>query len=321
MMKKLENDPESIIFIFIDGIGLGKKDIVYNPFTKHGGDFFSALGGKSSFQAPGMLIPTDTHMGLFTSPPQSGTGQVALFTGYNTIEIMNRHVAGFPPFSLRSLIKNESIIKKFMENNLKASVINTYTKKYLELITRPRTERFMSASTLMQIGSGQRLLSVDDLLNEKSIFMDITHWYLREQLEYDIPEIKPREAGRRLANIAKDYNLIIYEYFFADKYGHEGLDLESSFIVHHLEGLLAGIWENLDKEKQLVILSSDHGNFEDLSIPIHTHNLVPTIVYGCGEENAEKYIKNIYDIPRFLMDLKKVKWENVNHRATEITEE
>jgi len=99
LKKETSRQPESIIFIFIDGIGLGKKDLLYNPFTRHGGDFFSVLGGKTSFTPPGKLIPTDTHMGLKTSPPQSGTGQVALFTGINTIDIMKRHMAGFPPFT------------------------------------------------------------------------------------------------------------------------------------------------------------------------------------------------------------------------------
>ena len=305
----IQNGPDTIIFVFIDGIGFGKKDLIYNPFTKYGRDFFSVLGGKTSFDPPGVMIPVDAHMGLYSSPPQSGTGQAALFTGHNTISLMHRHMAGFPPYSLRPYLKNDSIIKKFIQNNYKASVINTYTSKFMELMEKPRSERFMSASTLMQIGSGQRLLTMEDHLNGKSLFMDITNWFLRKELGYNIPELNPVEAGRRLVNIARDYNIVVYEYFFSDKYGHEGLDHDVSFIVNHMESLLTGIWEEIDPENELVVISSDHGNFEDLSIPVHTHNKIPALLYGKGDNGASDHLREIYDIARYIYLLKNIKYE------------
>ncbi|MDH4200186.1 MAG: hypothetical protein OEV66_07375 [Spirochaetia bacterium] len=308
MIKASKNDPETIIFVFIDGIGIGLKNSDTNPFTRYGKDFFSALGGKSSFTPPGILIPADAHMSLYSTPPQSGTGQAALFTGYNTISLVHRHMSGFPPFSLRPYLKNKSIIHYFLQNSLKASVINTYTKKYLEILGKPRSERFMSASTMMQTGSGQRLLSVDDLLEEKSIFMDITNWFLRKELGYKVPEILPDESGRRLVRLASDYNLVVFEYFFPDKYGHDSEINDVEFIVDHLEGFLKGIWEELDPSRQLVVVSSDHGNFEDLSIPVHTHNMIPAIFYGCGQSLAPSFVREIYDVPRFLLSLKKIEF-------------
>lgn len=306
----IQNDPETIIFVFIDGIGIGKKDSENNPFTKFGKDFFSVLGGKTSFLPPGVLIPTDAHMGLYSSVPQSGTGQAALFTGHNTVSLMHRHMAGFPPYSLRPYLKKDSLISKFLLHDFKAGVINTYTRKYMDILAKPRSERFMSASTLMQTGSGQRLLTMEDHLNEKSLFMDITNWFLRKELGYDISEIRPVEAGRRLVKIARDYSIVIFEYFFPDKYGHEGHDYDVSFIVDHLEGFLTGIWEEIDPEKELVVISSDHGNFEDLSIPVHTHNPIPTILYGAGDKNAESSIREIYDVPRYIYALKNMRYED-----------
>jgi hypothetical protein len=245
-------------------------------------------------------------MGLYTTVPQSGTGQTALFTGHDTIALMHRHMAGFPPYSLRPYLKNDSVINKFVTHNLKASVVNTYTEKFMELLAKPRSERFMSASTLMQMGSGQRLLTIDDLLNEKSIFMDITHWFLRKELGYSVPEIPANETGRRLVRLARDYNLVVYEYFFPDKFGHEGLGNDIEFIVDHLESLLTGIWEEIDPDHELVVIGSDHGNFEDLSMPVHTHNLIPTIVYGAGAEGAQTAIKQIYDVARYVFSLKNI---------------
>ncbi|MDH4263352.1 MAG: metalloenzyme [Spirochaetia bacterium] len=308
-LDKNKNGPETIILVFIDGIGFGKKDLVYNPFTKYGKDFFSVLGGKTSFSPPGTIIPINAHMGLTSSLPQSGTGQVALFTGHNTISLMHRHMAGFPPYSLRPYIKNDSIVNFFLKHQLKAGVINTYTRRFLEILEKPRSERFMSASTLMQIGSGQRLLTMEDHFNEKSLFMDITNWFLRKELGYDIPEITPLEAGKRLVKIARDYNLVVYEYFFTDKYGHEGTNHDVAFIVNHIEDLLTGIWEEINPEKELVVVSSDHGNFEDLSTPVHTENQIPAIFYGSGDDKVTINVREIYDVARYLYSLKNIQYK------------
>ena len=305
----MQKDPETIVFVFIDGIGIGKKDSENNPFTKFGKDFFSVLGGKSSFTPPGVLIPTDAHMGLYSTLPQSGTGQTALFTGHNTISLMHRHMAGFPPYSLRPYLKNDSIINKYLKHDLKASVINTYTNHFLEILEKPRSERFMSASTLMQLGSGQKFLTIEDHMNGKSLFMDITNWFLRKELGYTMPEVHPIEAGRQLVRIARAYNIVFYEYFFPDKYGHEGHDYDVEFIVNHLESFLSGIWEEIDPNKELVVIASDHGNFEDLSTPVHTHNLIPTILYGAGDSEAQLHIKEIYDVARYIYLLKNMKYE------------
>lgn len=313
-------NPEAIIFFFIDGIGFGKNDSGINPFTRYGRDFFSPLGGKLSFNNPGQMTEADPHMGLKSQLPQSGTGQTALFTGYNAAKIMKRHVAGFPPYTLRPYLKNKSLIKIFLENSLKAGVINTYTKRYMDLIEQPRSERFMSASTLMQTGSEQRLLTVEDLIREKSLFMDITNWFLRSELGHkEISEITPKKAGRRLVKIARDYNLIIYEYFFPDKFGHDAQIGDVSFIVEHLEEFLGGIWEELDPQRQLLVISSDHGNFEDLSIPVHTHNMVPLITYGCGADVISKSVKQIYDIPRTMLSLKGIPFSGTLIRAKKKT--
>jgi len=303
-------DPSTIIFVFIDGIGFGTKDSTYNPFTKYGRDFFSVLGGKTSFTPPGVMLQVDAHMGLYTAVPQSGTGQAALFTGHDTVAMMHRHMAGFPPYSLRPYLKQDSVINKFLKSNLKAGVVNTYTKRFMDILEKPRSERFMSASTLMQLGSGQRLLTMEDHENQKSLFMDITNWFLRKELGYDVPELDPVEAGRRLVRIARDYNLVVFEYFFSDKYGHDGLGNNVELIVNHMESLLEGIWEEIDPARELVAISSDHGNFEDLSIPVHTHNPIPAIFYGPGDHGASEKVHEIYDIARYIFELKHLKYED-----------
>ena len=45
-----------------------------------------------------------------------------------------------------------------------------------------------------------------------------------------------------------------------------------------------------------VILTSDHGNIEDLSSRNHTLNAVPTIVWGANQQHIAGRIKNLADI-------------------------
>ncbi|MES0488763.1 MAG: hypothetical protein ABUK01_02150 [Leptospirales bacterium] len=238
--------------------------------------------------------------------PQSGTGQTALFTGYNGAQIMGRHVAGFPPYSLRPYLKKHSILHKFMESGYKASLINAYTETYLKRLEGPRSERLMSASTLMQRGTGNSFLNETDLREDRSIFMDITHWVLRRFIE-DIPLKDPKERGRTLVKIAKNYDLSVFEYFLADRIGHEGIWDEGKKILYHLDEFLSGVWEDLDPENQCVVICSDHGNFEDLSNGLHTDNMTPLYVYGKNEAMFDESIKSLYDIPRRMYQ-----WKNID---------
>jgi len=301
-MADKPSPPETILFIFIDGIGFGGKDGSVNPFARFKTPFFGCLGGENNFTPPGKIIETDTSMGLRTMTPQSGTGQVALFTGTNTVEITGRHVAGFPPFSLRPVIKDRSILKQFIERNKTATVVNAYSEKYLERLKLPRSERLMSASTLMQSGAGVPYRTMEQLRSGEALYMDITNWILIER-GVKIDPIDPHIAGRRLVQIARNHNLIVYEYFLTDQCGHTGDFNKAQKIIYDLNALLEGIWEELDPDNELVLISSDHGNFENLEEAGHTMNFVPTITYGKGVEYLETKVSKIESITPALLSL------------------
>ncbi len=301
--------PETIIYVFLDGIGLGRYNTESNPFARFNSHFFSPLGGKASFPEDGVIIETDAHMGI-KGLPQSATGQTALFTGHNGPEIMGRHVNGFPTYSLRPYLKQASLLKILRENGLRSTLLNSYSEMYLRRLQRPKFERLLSASSHMQISSEQPFFSLDDYQAGRSMYMDITNWFLRKH-GFDIEPVKPKESGRKLVRIARDYNLVVYEYFFTDKTGHEQSMGMARRILPHIEGLLEGVWEELDPEKELFILSSDHGNFEDLSVKTHTNSKVGTIVYGKGQDSLIQNVKNLYDIPRQIMSMYGIDWHQL----------
>jgi bisphosphoglycerate-independent phosphoglycerate mutase (AlkP superfamily) len=46
--------------------------------------------------------------------------------------------------------------------------------------------------------------------------------------------------------------------------------------------MLGGILDSLDTVETLLLVTSDHGNIEDLTTKTHTRHPVPLILYGAG---------------------------------------
>ncbi len=54
--------------------------------------------------------------------------------------------------------------------------------------------------------------------------------------------------------------------------------------------------ETWDDSEGLIIITSDHGNMEDMSHTKHTENDVPTVIIGNGKEEFAMGIKTLADI-------------------------
>jgi len=70
-------------------------------------------------------------------------------------------------------------------------------------------------------------------------------------------------------------------------------------LARFIRSLLA----NLDLKSSDMILASDHGNIEDLSLRNHTLNPVPTIVWGRQRERIAAGIHSLADITPSIIDL------------------
>ena len=57
----------------------------------------------------------------------------------------------------------------------------------------------------------------------------------------------------------------------------------------------------MDLKETLVLITSDHGNVEDLGIKPHTNNDVPTILVGRGKEEMSARIHSLEDITPALV--------------------
>ena len=69
-----------------------------------------------------------------------------------------------------------------------------------------------------------------------------------------------------------------------------------------LAALVRGVLTEIDLKRTSVILTSDHGNIEDLSSRNHTLNPVPTIVWGVDRERIANRIRNLADITPAIVE-------------------
>ncbi|NCN10324.1 MAG: metalloenzyme [Leptospira sp.] len=310
-----------IFYVFLDGIGFGEKNSDKNPFTRFPTHVFSPLSGNSSSEPRIRYVETDANMGI-SGLPQSATGQTALWTGFKAPIILGRHLSGFPSFTLKKIIAKHSMIKILNENGVLSDLINCYTPAFFKKFGP--TARHLSASTLIQMASSRELKTLDDLREGRGIYMDITHEFLRK-MNYDlIPESDPvmdlrdpYEVGKSIPSKFSHYGLCIYEYFLTDKIGHDQNWELAEKSIAILEKFILGFLDGMNPAEDTLILTSDHGNMEDLSVGTHTKNPVPTMLSGKFAVELEKSIKNLADIPPNiykLLNLSKAyeSWESSN---------
>lgn len=294
-----------VIVIFIDGMGLGKPS-PENPFVFTEPPFLTALlrgnpltGEMSGFHDHRVtLCALDAQLGV-PGLPQSATGQAALFTGKNAPRQLGYHLRGFPNGALRSLLAAGGIFASLREQGYRCDFVNAYRPPFFAQLGKGLEGGRYSCSTLITYYAGLPFHSIDDITAGKALFMDLTNELLN-QAGFPVPEITPEEAGRRLIDIGESYDFTLFEYFMTDYVGHQADRAEAGRIIGCLDRFLGAAVERLDPEKTLLIITSDHGNIEDLSHGSHTLNPVPALMVG-----AEGVRRRLQPALRDLTDIKR----------------
>ncbi|GAB5410531.1 MAG: alkaline phosphatase family protein [Balneolaceae bacterium] len=277
----------AVIFIFIDGIGLGEASN-QNPFFVDSYESFQILSGENFSNKGEPVIskdqvfkPIDANLGI-EGLPQSGTGQTTLFTGENASKVIGKHFGPYPHSGIKYLLKEQSVFHAVKEAGKKPYFMNAYPPIFFEHAKRRNR---WSCTTLMTQSAGMKLNSTEEVLNGEALTAEIVQDAWRERLNIDLPKIDATEAARRLLNVVPDYDLVLYEYYLTDKAGHNQKLENAQTVLKALDEFLLHIIKEKRSEDVLVI-TSDHGNLEDLSIKTHTRNKVPLFVLG---ENAESF--------------------------------
>jgi 2,3-bisphosphoglycerate-independent phosphoglycerate mutase len=245
----------------------------------------------------GVLAPTDACLGI-EGRPQSASGQTTILTGINAPASIGYHKQGFPNQALLDIIREHSIFLQLKRSGINdINFANTYTQKFFE--SRPR---WISATTAAVEAAGLRFNTVGDLKAGRAVYQDFTNAMLIERGEPVDPR-SPGEAGEVLAGIVEAHRFTLYEYFITDKVGHAQDFDAASRVLRALALFIRSLLAKIDLEKTTVVLTSDHGNIEDLSVRNHTLNLVPTILWGEHREQLAARIKCLTDITPAIVDV------------------
>ena len=283
--------------IFIDGVGIGKEDYSFNPFIKFGFKTFEKFfGGVPTLQNAKLqgdncfLFPVDACLGV-AGLPQSGTGQTTIFCGVNASKIIGQHFGPYPYSTLIPVIKEKNIFKYFLDKNQKVSFANAYPKIFFDYINSGKKR--LSATSLMCQLNGMRLNKATDVRLGKALTAEITNARWNEKLGYSLPIISPETAARRLLRMASQNTFTLYEYFLTDHIGHGRYEDEFEQIINNLDRFLYKVLDEFNYENFTLIICSDHGNLEDLSVKTHTLN--PALMIAAGK-NAKKIFQQVIDL-------------------------
>lgn len=295
-----------ILMIFVDGVGIGKKDPESNIFFKRKFNFLEKIFGSTPHlehqfisKENKYIFPVDATLGV-DDLPQSGTGQTSIFCGFNAPQRLGFHFGPYPYSTLVPLIEKENIFKEFKEKGKKVSFANAYPKVFFDYIDSGK--RRLSVTSLSCLLSDVRLNRVDDLRAGKALSAEIDNSRWVKKLDYDLPIISPGLAAKRLINLALDNDFTLFEYFYTDHIGHSRIKDIADYLLNVFDDFMTYILTHLPEDLTLLICS-DHGNIEDTSIKMHTTNPTLTISEGKHAKDLSEKIKDISQIKRALLDI------------------
>jgi 2,3-bisphosphoglycerate-independent phosphoglycerate mutase len=281
----------SVLLFFIDGLGIGTRG-PHNPL-----DNLDASAPLAVFQNEepqsylgGIVVPTDPCLGV-PGRPQSASGQTTILTGVNAPAEIGYHKQGFPNQALRDIIQAHSIFRQLTDAGIgPITFANAYSRHFF--VERPR---WVSATTAAVEAAGLNFRTIDDVKAGAAVFMDYTNRFLIEKGE-DVAERTEAEAATVLASIVAQNRFTLYEYFITDKVGHAQDLALAKVVLASLAHFIRELLNRLDLETTTVILTSDHGNIEDLTSRNHTLHQVPTIIWGAQRERIAARIQTLADI-------------------------
>jgi Metalloenzyme superfamily len=280
-----------IALLFIDGVGVGLKAPDVNPLAR--GEFL-----LSQFQdGPGTPLPggelslLDATFGM-AGRPQSASNQTALLTGLPAPRLVGRHVLGYPNAPLRALLAEHSVVKRLVEAGRTACFANAYPAGYLEALGLPharggaqdveiplRARRRLkpSASTAAFAAGGVFLRTLDALRAGEALAYDITGARARAR-GLQVPVRTPREAAHIFWQLAQGMDFTLFEHSTADEAGHAQDAVAALEELATFDAFVREVVASRPPDTR-VLVTSDHGNVEDLRTRNHTRAAVPLLAF------------------------------------------
>ena len=291
------------VLLFVDGLGIGKNDPENNPCTRDETGILKVFENEKSKNIPfdGVSIGLDATLGV-SGLPQSATGQTALLTGVNASELLGYHLSGFPNKVLREILLKHSILLQAIQLQKKATFINAFRPLFFELPENLILR--LSATTIANYAAKLPFFKIEDIIAKRSIYQDFTNVSLLER-GFEVPIFSPKDAADILANAVDKFDFILYEYFQTDKVGHKQDMSLAQEEINKLSHFVHRFLSQIDLKNTFVILTSDHGNIEDLTTKSHTRNLAMTLIWGPNNKTVSDDLHSITDVTPNLINLMK----------------
>jgi 2,3-bisphosphoglycerate-independent phosphoglycerate mutase len=306
-----------VIFIFIDGAGVGKSE-ANNPFFQTKSLFLPFWQGAMILPDGTPLAAIDATLGI-PGPPQSASGQTALFCGVGAREIANSHHNGYPDRHLRKIILEKNLLLQLQKNNVRARFLNAYPVFYEFFNTEhlrinadgrfwfsplfpEQFKRRISVTSCMLLAAGALPFTEKDISAKKALYQDYSNRQLISQ-GLQLPEYSPVQAAAIIVDAAQDYEFILYEYFQTDVYAHRRSYAECIDLIRDLDILVGSLLSQLDQKLDTLVLTSDHGNLEDFHSRGHSRNPVPFLAWGKHGEFLRARIKSLSDVTPAILEL------------------
>ncbi len=282
--------------LFVDGLGLGHPDPAINPFfrarlpvlTSLYSGALPSLEHATNFSETSTCGFLDANLGV-DGLPQSGTGQTALFTGVNGAKIIGKHFGPYPYSTLKPIIAEKNIFRRLLDAGKKPLFANAFPQRYFDYMDKHPVR--MSVTSFSCTSCNLPLLRVGDLAAGKGISADITSQGWVHLGHPEIPVISPQEAGRRLVHLTEGNDFVLFEYWHTDRAGHSQKMEDAVYALERLDSFLDGVLGSMNMATTLLLITSDHGNMEDLSTKSHTRNPVPLILRGYKHHDLWKAIQ------------------------------
>ena len=273
-----------VLFLFLDGVGLGRGDANVNPLVAahlpvltdlSGGQWTTELTASRSGDA--LFRPLDATLGI-DGLPQSATGQTTLLTGLNGAQVMQRHYGPWPGPTLQKLLQQDTL---FHEGQLLdgAVLANAYPEGYFASID---TRAFKpNAPVVASRSASVELRGMDRYRAGQAVAADLSGERFADHSTGTKAQA-PKEVAQVLAEMAREASLTFFDLWLTDAIGHEQDAARSVELLERVDELVGALLYEGAGEAFTLVITSDHGNIEDLTTKGHTMSTVPLLVVGAG---------------------------------------
>ena len=249
-----------VLFIFLDGVGLGIDDPNINPFARIEMPFLQSLLGGNKLLAKSApyvgeratLLPLDAALGV-KGLPQSATGQAVLLTGINIPQEIGEHYGPKPNPAVAKFLLNGNLFSQLIKQNKTAALLNAYPPRYFDGVDSGK--RLYSAIPLAVTSAGLSLFDKDDYYAGRALSADFIGNGWRDMLGFpDAPVYEPHQAGNKFPNLQINTTSRSSNIWASDYAGHKQ---DMNWAIEQFktfDDVLSGLCDQWDDKDGLILL-------------------------------------------------------------------